>query len=446
MPKALAVIVFLLLTSEDAEAYSGLLVTPFNWTEQLFFGASFLKLPLWTYGQLILLLVLGGKGAAPRLRARPMDRALLASVACVGLWGALGAVRGGNLQQAGFQMFCFLNALVLAFLLLAVMRTPEHYALLLKAIVAAAVHRSVMALGFYLFVVRDLPWNKVPGYMTSHQDSVLFVTGLVILIANAVERATKNARGLLASLAPIIILAIQVNNRRLAWLSLVSALAVGYAMIPASPRKRRINRLIAATIPVVALYVAVGWGRPEGIFKPLASFATVSSEKDASTKSRDNENEGLIYTFAQGKALGSGWGWEYIETNMTLSARDFLQYRYIPHNSLLAILAFTGLLGFAGILMPVPISVYLNTRTYRTASAPVVRVVAMVSVAEAAICLNQIYGDMGFFSRTTLTILVTGFAAAGRLSVWSGAWPAAGTSGRLGAGAKTPPTAPPPPG
>ncbi len=446
MPQSLAVVLFLILTSEDAEVYSGFLVTPFNWTEQLFFGISFLKFPLWTYGQLILLLVVGGKGARPRLRAQPMDRALLASVACIGLWGVLGAIRGGNLQQAGFQTFCFLNALGFAFLLLAVMRTPEHYALLLKAIVAAAVHRSVMAIGFYLFVVRDLPWNKVPGYMTAHQDSVLFVTGLVILVANAVERATKNARALLVSLAPVILLAIQLNNRRLAWLSLISALAVGYAMIPVSPKKRRINRLIAATLPAVALYVAVGWGRPKGIFKPLASFATVSSEKDASTRSRDNENEGLIYTFAQGKTFGSGWGWEYIETNMTLSAREFLQYRYIPHNSLLALLAFTGLLGFTGILMPLPVAVYLNTRTYRAASSPVVRVAAMVSVAEAAICFNQIYGDMGFFSRTTMTILVTSFATAGRLSVWSGAWPAARASRRLGAGAKTTPLAPPPPG
>lgn len=437
MPRALAVILFLMLTSEDPETYAGLMVTPLRWLE-LLFGASFLKLPLWTYAQIVLLLVLGWKGARPRLRAWPMDRAIVVSMASIALWGLLGVARGGSSQQAGFQTFCCLNGLLFALVLLAVMRTPEHHELLLKAIVAAAVYRSVMATGFYLFVVRDLAWNNAPSYMTAHHDSVLFVTGLVILIASAVERGTKHARALLVTLGPLIVLAIQLNNRRLAWMSLVAAIVVGYAMIPATPRKRRINRWMAMTLPVVALYVAVGWGRPEGIFKPLASFATVSSEKDASTKSRDNENEGLIFTFAQGPALGHGWGWEYIETDSTLSAREFTQYRYIPHNSLLAILAFTGFLGFIGILMPVPVAVYLNTRTYRAATTPLVRVVAMVSVAEAAICFNQIYGDMGFFSRTTLAILATSLAAAGRVSAWSGAWPTGPATARGEAG-------PPPP-
>ncbi|MEO5726645.1 MAG: O-antigen ligase family protein [Byssovorax sp.] len=434
MPRAIAVIFFLMLTAEDGTTYSGLLVTPLRWLGQLAFGASFLKFPLWTCAQIVLLIALGGKGLAPRIRAKPMDRALLASVVCVALWAALGAYRGGNLTQMGFQTFPFLNSITFAFLLLAVMRTPAHHALLLKSIVAAAVYRSLMAIGFYVFVVRNLPWNIAPEYMTSHDDSVLFVTALVILLANTVERATRSAGALLATLGPLVLVAIQVNNRRLAWLELVAAIAVAYAVLPSSPRKRRVNRLLLVLIPVLTLYMAVGWGRPERFFKPLASFASATSEKDASTRSRDNENDGLIFTFSQARMLGTGWGLEYIETNSSLSARGFTQYRYIPHNSLLAILAFTGWLGFLGVLMPLPVAVYLNTRTYRTSDAPVVRVAAMVGVAEVAICLNQIYGDMGFFSRTTLAILVTGFASAGRLSAWSGAWPVARAIGRRDAG------------
>ena len=423
MPGVIAVILYLMLVAEDGMTYSNLMTTPFRWPYQLLFNASFLKLPVWTYVQLGLLVALGGKGLAPRMRARPMDRALLASIGCIGLWGLLAVFRSRNLPQAGFQTFCFLNAVAFCFLLLATMRTPAHHALLLKAIVAAAIHRSVMAIGFYVFVVRGLPWNVAPEYMTTHDDSVLFVTALMILIANVVERATRSPGGLLAVLGPLILGAIQVNNRRLAWMELVFAVAVAYALLPTSPRKRRVNRGMLVLLPVLVLYVAVGWGRSERIFKPLASFESASSDKDSSARSRDNENAGLIFTFKQGNILGTAWGTEYIETDSSLSARSFLQYRYLPHNSLLGLLAFTGWLGFIGILMPLPISVYLNTRTYRTSDAPIVRVAAMVGVAEVAICLNQIYGDMGFFSRTTMAILVTGFATAGRLSAWSGAWP-----------------------
>jgi hypothetical protein len=437
MPTAVAVIFYLMLTAEDSGTYSGLMVTPFSWPEHVLFAPTFLKLPLWTYTQLVVLVALGGKGLAPRMRARPMDRALLSTVGSVALWAALGMFRGGNTAQMGFQTFNLLNSVAFAFLLLAVMRTPAHHALLLKAIVVAAVQRSLLALGFYFFVVRDLSWKNAPEFMTTHDDSVLFVTALAILGAGAVERVSRRSMPLLLTLGPLILAAIQVNNRRLAWMGLASAIVIGYSMLPASPRKRRVNRILLACLPAAVLYVAVGWGRTERIFKPLASFDSATSENDASTKSRDNENAGLIFTFAQGPTLGTGWGIEYIETDSSLSARSFLQYRYIPHNSLFAILAFGGWLGFIGILMPVPVGVYLNTRTYRAATLPVVRVVAMVGVAEAAICLNQIYGDMGLFSRTTMAIMAAGFASAGRLSAWTGGWPVPGKiEGPSGPGAR----------
>jgi hypothetical protein len=424
MPRALAIILFLILTGETPNVYSGLVHTPLAYVEDLLFQPSFLKFPLWTYALIVMLLLLGGTGPRPRMRARPMDWAMLLSMACVALWLALGAARGGDLRQAGFQTFSFLQALAFAFLIMAVMRTPHHYAMLLKAIVAAAAYRSVMAVGVYVFVVRDLPWIKTPDCMTSHDDTVLFVTALVILLMSALLRSTKSARRLAWLLGPLILIAIQLNNRRLAWVSLVGALVAAYAAFPPERNKRQIKRLVLCVAPLLAFYVVIGWGRPERIFKPLQAFASVSSEQDLSTRSRDNENDGLIYTLEQNGALGTGFGHEYIETDTSLSARAFTQYRFIPHNSMLAVLAFTGLFGFTGILLPLPISVFLNVRTCRAAaSKPIERVAAVVGVAEVAICINQMYGDMGFFSGTTLTILATAFATAGRLSAWSGAWP-----------------------
>lgn len=428
MPRALAVAVFLLLTID-----AGLVQTPLRYVDDLLFQPSALKLPLWTYAQIAILVALGGTGRLPRLRAQPMVWALYASIACVAIWTAIGAIRGGDLNQSGFQTFAFLNGLLLAFVLMAAMQTPQHFALLLRAIVAAAVFRSMTAICAYVFIARDLPWDKVPECMTSHDDSVLFVTGIVILVAAALDRETPTARLQAWALVPLIVVAIHVNNRRLAWVSLLGGLATLYATSPPSRAKRRANRAALCAAAVFGLYAAVGWGRTERIFKPLAALDSMSSADDASTRSRDNENDGLIFTYAVNGALGTGFGREYIETDTTLSARVFKQYRYMPHNSLLALLAFTGAAGCAGILMPFPISVFFNVRTCRAARSPAVRVAAVVGVAEVVVCLSQIYGDMGFFSTPTLTILATAIATAGRLSAWTGAW-------RTGAG--PPPGAP----
>lgn len=422
MPRAMAIIVFLLLVGEDPSIFAGLMSTPAALVEEVLFAPSPIKLPLFTWAALVLLMVLGA-GPSPHMRARPMAKALLVSVSCAALWTVLGVTRGGSLYQTAFQLFPLLNGLLLAALLMAVAHRPQHYAMILKAIVAAAVYRALAGLGLYVFMVRDLPWDKVPEYLTAHGDTVLYVSAVLILLVGAVERATPKARLAACFLVPILLLAIHLNNRRLAWVSLVAGLVAVYAAYPPSASKRRVVRAAAVLLPVLGLYTAIGWGRSERIFKPLRSLESVGSDKDASTLSRDFENEGLLFTFAQYGFLGAGFGIEYIEINTSLSARVFAQYRYSPHNSLLGLLAFTGPLGLAGILMPLPISIFLNARTSRAARAPLERVVAVVGVAEAAVCLNQLWGDMGFISRTTLTVLATAIAAAGRLSVWTGAFP-----------------------
>ncbi|MFT3768667.1 MAG: O-antigen ligase family protein [Minicystis sp.] len=423
MPRALAILVFLNLMGEDTGTYGGLVTTPLAYVDALLFQPSPLKFPLSTYALVVVLVALGGAGAAPRMRARPMVKALLVSVATIVLWIAIGAVRGGRVDQSGFQTFPFLNGVVLAFALMAAARTPAHHSLLLKAIVAAATFRAAMGVGLYVFVVRKMRWNEAPEFLTAHQDSVLFVTALIILITGALERATPGARRAAWILVPLILAGIQVNNRRLAWVSLLFGLVAAFAAYPPGRIKRRIVRAAMCVAPVVLIYMAVGWGRPESVFKPLRSLSSVGSRDDSSTRSRDNENDGLIFTLAANGALGTGFGHEYIETDTSLSARNFAQYRYIPHNSVLGLLAFTGALGIAGILLPLPISVFLNARTARAARAPPERVAAVTGVAAIAICLNQMYGDMGFGSRTTVTVLAIAFAAAGRLSTWTGAWP-----------------------
>jgi hypothetical protein len=424
MPRIIAIMVFLLLAAEHDPTYHQLVPRPMAIVEDGLFTFKIVKVPLWTCVTIVTLLVLG-TGPWPRRRARPMDLAMLASLACGGVWIALGMARGGGLQDCAFQTLAHLDGLVFAFIIMAVMRKPHHYGMILEAIVAAAMYRAVMAIIVFVFVVRHLPPDKVPEFMTDQDDSALFVPGLMIVLVGAVERATKDARRLAWILAPILLVAIYLNNRRIAWVSLVFALAAAYAVFPKGAGKRRVHRAAAVAIPLFAVYAAVGWDRPEPVFKPLAALSSVSSQENSSTRSRDYENDGLVFTLAQtNAAIGTGFGQEYTETNTSLNARRaFPQYRLVPHNSVLGLLTFTGFLGFIGIMLPFPISVFLNARTCRAATEPIVRVAAIVGVADIAICMNQMYGSMGYGSRTTLTILATAFATAGRLSVWSGAWP-----------------------
>lgn len=424
----LALIVFLSLVAENDTvlAYYNEMWTPARLFEWFTYPLP-IKLNVFQIACLTLLLFSGKKPSV----AQPITRALQVS-ACALIWCVLyGLATGGTLKPIYTQSIAWAFCLIFTLTAMAVLASVEDFRRLENAIVWAGIWRSCMAIIFYM-KVRGRDWTTMPPHMTTHEDSVLFVVALLILASRAIEFRTRKAMRLLALAAPIIIVAIQVNNRRLAWASLAGGLAVLYAMLPKkSKATRRLNRRLVWVSPLIVLYVAIGWGRPETIFKPLQAFASMSggATVDNSTKARDNENASLITMVKERPLLGTGLGQEWVELDATFTVplSVFPMYHYCPHNNVLALVAFCGGLGFAGLWMVIPVSVYLNGRTYRRAQDPAVRSVAVVGIVEVVTYLNQAYGDMGAMGATHIgpaTILGAGMAAAARLSVASEAWPA----------------------
>jgi O-antigen ligase len=369
-------------------------------------------------------LLMGGRAARTN-RARPMDRTILASVGTVALWWLYGLATGGMLNPTYTQIRNWVSALLLAWSLANFNRTGDHFLAIGKVVLYAALYRSLSAITFYLVAVRNTDF--VPPLMTTHGDTVLFVVALLLLLSYAIEVRTRGAIALLMLAAPIILVAIQLNNRRLAWASLGGGVPVLYALLPSGGRfTRRLNRILLLAAPIVLLYVAVGWGRTERVFKPLAAFASMGGGKvDASTKARDNENMGLISMVQDSPFIGTGWGhqWREVDSTYTVPTAVFPMYHYLPHNTIAAMLAFCGLVGFAGTWMVFPVSAFLNARTYRVSRNPIVRVAGATGVVQVVVCTNQMFGDMGLIDPTVACIMATGIAAAARLSVSSGAWP-----------------------
>ena len=125
----------------------------------------------------------------------------------------------------------------------------------------------------------------------------------------------------------------------------------------------------------------------------------------------------------RGLFIGRGFGHKFDAVNSYYELDGvFDQWQYIPHNSYLGLLAFTGVFGFAGIWWPLPVCVFLAARAARTARLPVERTAAAVAVAEVIIYSNQAYGDMGLNSQTCLVLLASAYATAARVAVTSGAW------------------------
>lgn len=371
-----------------------------------------------------------------RRRSWPMDAAILVSLATIALSFAWGVASGGSAYQSYYQLRSPVVSLYVALLLLSVVRTPADLRALGKTVVAAALVRGTLATYFYLFYVRNQHLEHFPQYMTSHDDSLLFTAAILITLAWALARRSWRSWGSFLLVFVWLAAAIKANNRRLAWIELVAMLVFAYLLLPKGGLRRQINRAALVAAPVLIVYVVAGWGRGGALFAPVRAISTTFGEKeDLSSIARDEENLNLVWTYQKSPLLGQGWGRGYQEASSAFTrgfGAKFQQYPYLPHNSLVGVAAFSGAVGLFGILIVLPVAAFLATRAYHRAALPTERAAAMAALCYLPAWAEQAFGDIGFQSLTGGLLLAIAFAAAGRLSAWTGAWPTRGTMRLVG--------------
>jgi hypothetical protein len=426
--RVLAVLTVLLFIEDFGTTYATHWLSPLGWLHDSFF---FLKMPhlIRPFDHVLfvcLLLALGrADGKGPRVA--PMRSTLLLSLATIVVWFALGLSRGGDLRFGCWQIYIPLSGILFAFTIAAAFRTPQHYAMLAKALLIAAAYRAVMCWCFYFLYVRSMAM-PTPEFITLHDDSALWVVALLILVLRMM-RASRSGDRLWAGLFALFLVgAVQFNSRRLAWVELAMGLVVLFLLMPPGRARRRATRVLMVLTPVVLIYVGVGWGRPERIFKPLQAFSSITTVEDASTKSRNVENLGLIHTAQiNGWLVGTGWGHEYTPVSMKYALGQYFElWRYIPHNSILGLFAFMGAIGYCGYWVAYPTAMFLNARIAKMSKSEAARDVGLIGAAQMVVCVNQYFGDMGMFSYKVVYIMSTSFAIALRLPIMSGVWTAVG--------------------
>jgi hypothetical protein len=425
--RLLCALLFLAWTAEwpretDPILYCGLWRSPFEAFGSLFVSIPGLNLFPW---QLLLLglapLCLFWPGAF-RKRAVAMDMAILTSFASIALTFLWGWMRGGSAYNAYYQLWRFLVALLVGLLLASVLREPRDLKAIGLTVMLAALVRGTLAIYFYWTIVHGRI-EPAPPYMTTHDDSLLFVAGVMVALSWALVRRSWTA-WLTAALVTIELLyAIVVNNRRLAWIELLLALVLVYVMLPRGQAKQRVNRFLLVMAPVLLVYAAVGWGREGAMFAPLRAFSTAGSNEDASSLARQEEVRNLLYTMSVSgnPLLGTGWGVPYVKLTSVYAnfGSEWWQYLYLPHNSLLGVAVFAGLVGICGIWLVVPMAAFLAMRGYAASTGAMERAGAMAALSILPAYGAQCYGDIGFQSLTGGLILGATMAVAGKVCGWA---------------------------
>ncbi|HVH41039.1 MAG TPA: O-antigen ligase family protein, partial [Labilithrix sp.] len=326
--------------------------------------------------------------------------ALLLFLGTVAVLSVVGLARGGQVEWTFRQIVHMMQLPLVGLLFLYALRIPNDLAAVGAAFVLTAVVRSLLVIYVYVGVCIPKGITALPGkpeWCTTHSDTVLFVSALVILFAHALEQRSKKAirNGLL--FGAVIFLGIVLNNRRLAFVSLALAPLVIYLALNPSKRKRRVTMALAVAVPLLVGYVLVGSEATSDspLLKPAKSIVSVLDQRDTSSISRDIENENLIYTLRQSPIVTRGFGHEYLSSpnNPPVDLSEvFKNYRLIAHNGVLWLWSIAGVVGFTLLWLIYPLGGTLAMRGYRTADTPLERSAALASLGCISVCVIQIWG------------------------------------------------------
>ncbi|MCP3137187.1 exopolysaccharide repeat unit polymerase [Pyxidicoccus xibeiensis] len=335
-----------------------------------------------------------------------------------------GIARGGDFKNSLWQwhqgaMLPFIVAMYhYAF------RGPQDWPALAKTIVAAGITKALIGSYFALVIVPAL--GVFVEYTTSHSDSMTFIFCMLVAMVRFIEKpkAAHVIRGL--GIMAIILMGMVFNDRRLAYVSLGGCLLAVFLISPWTPLKRFVVRLVPFMAPIIAVYIAIGWNRPTGPFAPVETIKSLIEGQggEGNLDYRDIENLDMIATWAQFPILGTGYGHEFLEPiPLPDIAFVFPTYRFHPHNSLLGLFAFGGLIGYTGVWMYLAATVFFAVRAYHRSNVSEHRAAALIIVGMVATYINQVFGDMGIISYLCTFTMAASVAMAGKLAVYTGAWP-----------------------
>jgi hypothetical protein len=431
--KFVGIILCLLFAEDWGAMYTEKLGAPLAWLHYLLQAPTPISLrPL----DIILLVVLAMSAKKKRggRMVEPMAWALYVLLFTTMFFFVWGLAHGGDFRSASWQTYLILSTVLMAFAIASAFRTAADFYALGKYLVIAGAYRAVMCWISYLTWARSYVGGS-GAFLTSHDDTISWVGAILILLMDMLAKRSNKVSIRNGLFILFFMGAIQFNSRRLAWVSLAMGLITMYALLPVGALKRRINRFALFLLPVVGLYVAVGWGSGARIFLPLRSLSTVTTQEDSSTLARNAENLGLIKTSnTYSLYLGTGWGRPYLPVSRKYDiAAAFDLWQYVPHNSILGLLAFTGMFGFAGFWLAIPTAVFLNARVAKLAKTQAERSVATIVTAQMIVSLNQLYGDMGIFFTRPMYVIAVAYAVALRLPRTSGVWDNASAKTRLDA-------------
>ena len=332
-----------------------------------------------------------------RRPARPLLGAMAISFLSAAALSAWGVARGGDPQMCKIQLQVFIPLLLTGYLLACNLGTGD-YKRLAAVVVAAACFKALMA----VWVRVMLPFDFGTGagqvqYATSHGDSMVFACALTFLMALFFERPTRRNGSLALLIGQVLIAGLIANNRRLAWVQVTLSLAVLLGLNPTGRASKAIARTVVYAMPLILVDFAVGWSwvrrcsRRSGWCSMAIPTSivrlSIGTQKTTISSTRSDRTR----SWGGVSVTPSSWRVQLDDISYA-----FKEWRYLPHNSVLGLWAFTGVVGFTGLWAVFGVALTLGARSYRFARLPQHRTAIACAIGAILVYFIHCWGDIGY--------------------------------------------------
>jgi hypothetical protein len=337
-----------------------------------------------------------GASFIPRSHVSVAVRAILVSVV---LAIVIGHVHHGSLRVALMQARPWVYLAATYFLASAFIRDRRAIRAVLWTIVGAVGFKAVQ--GILVWMTNKNLQPKPQSYI-SHEASYFFEIFLMLVAALWLFEQKGRLRTWATRLLPVVVFAILVNDRRLAWEMIGGGfLCFGIIAYKAMPiRRRMLGKAVVGLILLSAVYFPVMWNSTSSVALPVRAIKSQVSPsfRDASSDVyRVQENDNLELGIRQGFPFGKGFG---LKIDYALPITDISPIDpaiiYIPHDEVLYVLMNMGLLGGVAVWSLIGAGIILGARlaTVQDHELAVVGIVVACALIAYALIGAE---DVGFF-------------------------------------------------
>jgi len=356
---------------------------------------------------------------------KPLVQAAYITYAGIAFTWVSGMWRGGIFSFSLWQLYRVVYLPAIFLLCHYGLRGPRDLAALAKVIVTAAIYKACVAIYVASTVVVEPDpdtGSTAIACATNHADSILFACAFVVILAMLFERVKRRAKWVGLALLPLLSWGMVANHRRLVWVQVALVDLTVYIIGRDNPVKKKIRRALIGLTPVIIAYLMAGWESKSPIFKPAQMVrSVVDPQSDGSTMWREFENYDIIATIQIHPIWGRGYGNGYYEI-IPLAQIPYELEHYAPHNSILGLFCYSGLLAFCAQMALIVGGVYFGVRAYHASTDPEHRAAALACVGSIVIYLIACWGDMGLGTATGVFTVGPAVAVAGKLVVAAGDW------------------------